>query len=143
MDIDLSQRYGNINLPAKNDGESRVTVKYGNINAGSFTKTLRLDAKYSNVNVRDVVNAFIELGYCGEAGFGNGKQLTVESKYSTLRVGHVDVLKLEKKYGNLKARELGKAFLELKYSDATIDRLVEEMSIGSLDYSTLRVYDRS
>lgn len=141
LDIELSQRYGNINLPSKNEGESRISVRYGNLSAGDFTKSLWVEAKYSNVSIDDVVSAYLDLAYCGDAELRNGKQLDVESKYSTLRLGNIGKLNLDKKYGNLKAREIRNASLEIKYSDASIERIVEELNAESLDYGTLRVYD--
>lgn len=141
MKLELVQKYGNIVLPAKNEGESNLTVKFGNINAGSFTKEIKLDAKYGNVLVRDVVNATLNLGFCGDVELGDSKSLTIDSKYSTLKIGNSDVLNLENKFGNLKAGVLEKVTVEMKYSDVTIERLTDELLARSLDFGTLKIND--
>lgn len=139
MKLELIQKYGNIALPDKNEGESNITVRYGNVRAGSFTKELHLDAKYSNVTVRDMANASLVLGYCGDVEVGNAKKMIVDSKYSTLKIGNADELELEKKYGNLKTGTVKKADMDVKYSDVTIDRLQEELVAESLNYGTLKI----
>lgn len=139
MKLELIQKYGNIILPTKNEGESTITVKYGNLKAGNFTKGLHLDAKYSNVAVRDVVNATLVLGYCGDVEVGNSKALLVDSKYSTMKIGNADKLDLEKKYGNLKTGTLKKVNMDVKYSDVTIDRLQEELMAESLNFGTVKI----
>lgn len=139
MKLELNQKYGDIILPEKNDGESLLTVKYGNIHGGNFTKSLNLDAKYSNVSLLDLNNATLSLGYCGDAKVGSSKQLDVDSKYSTLQIGDADVLSVSMKYGNLQAGEVRQAALSIKYSDASINVLKEELAVESLDYSNLKI----
>ena len=139
MKLELIQKYGNITLPSKNEGESNITVKFGNISAGSFTKDLSLDAKYSNVVIRDLVKASLDLGFCGDVELGNSKNLTIDSKYSTLKMGDADVLNLENKFGNLKVGKLKKAVVEMKYSDITVEHLSEELRVSSLDFGTLKI----
>ncbi len=139
MKLELTQAYGNITLPSKNEGESDITVKFGNLSAGSFTKYLKLDAKYSNVLVRDLVNASLDLSFCGDVEVGNGKNLSIESKYSTLKIGDLDVLDLDNKFGNLKAGNLKKATIEMKYSDVTINHLSDELRADALDFGTLKI----
>ena len=48
LKAELSQKYGNINLPAKDNHEMEIEVKYGNLKAGDFVGKLALEAKYSN-----------------------------------------------------------------------------------------------
>lgn len=143
MKLELNQRYGNINLPAKTEGESNLVVKYGNLRGGSFTKALNIEAAYSNVNIQDVVNATMDFAYCGEAKIGNSKQLTIDSKYSNLNLDDSDALNVEIKYGNMNANKAQNVSLEIKYSNATIESISEELLIESLDYSTLNINELS
>ncbi|MDD4514175.1 hypothetical protein [Massilibacteroides sp.] len=139
MNLDLNQKYGNINLPSKNDGVTKVAVKFGNLDAGSFTKTLNLDVKYGNVNVNDVTDASFVFGFCGDVEIGNGKKLTIDSKYSTLNMKNADILKLENKFGNMDIKELKKTNINMKYSDVTIEHLLDELIVGELDFGTLTI----
>lgn len=139
MEIDLSQRYGNINLPSKNDGKSNISVKYGNLQGGSLTKPLNLDASYSNVNLRDLVEASIDLAYCGDVEFGSVKKMEADTKYSSVTIKESDELRIAVKYGKLAVDEANKVFAEMKYSNAKIRHLKEELRLETLDYSTLEV----
>lgn len=143
LNLELNQRYGNINLPAKNEGESKLTIKYGNINAGSFTKTLNLDAGYSNLNIRDVTNATVSLAYCGGVMIGSSKQLDIESKYSNVTLDDTDRLNISIKYGNLTMKKARSVSLEVKYSNAKINNISEELLLESLSYSTLIINELS
>lgn len=141
LSIDLSQKYGNINLPEKNEGKSILHAKYGNINGGSFTAQLDLESAYGNVELGSVENAALDLAYCGHASLKNAGSLTIDSKYSNLNLGDVKKLNLEKKYGNIQIQQVGKATMEIKYSKASIDVLTQELIADELDYSTLSVND--
>lgn len=137
--INISQKYGNVNLPNSNKGRAALEVKYGNINAGSFTSPLTIDAGYSNVHLDDVENVHMDLSYCGKVSIGNAKDVRIDSKYSNLVCKDVTTLSMDKKYGNLSARKVEKAQISVKYSELSIDYLKSELSVSSLDYSTLKV----
>ena len=69
LDLSIVQKYGDINLPERNEGKTDLEVKYGNIKAGSFTRTLSVDAGYSNVSLGDVQDCSLDLAYCGNVSF--------------------------------------------------------------------------
>lgn len=141
--INLTQKYGNITLPDKNEGKSDIHVKYGNLKAGSFTEALLLEAKYGNVDIDNVTKAELNLGYCGNASVGNAGLLYAENKYSNMEIKNCKQLTLENKYGNVKIKHLDKGDIEIKYSEATIDYLKESLVIGELAYSTLNIQELS
>lgn len=141
--INLSQKYGNINLPEKNEGKSTIEVKYGNLNAGSFTQTLNLEVKYGNVDINDVTKANIDLGYCGNTLIGNADQLNIDSKYSGMEVRSCKQINLENKYGNVRIKNLDKGHMEIKYSEVTIDNVTMELKVEELAYSTLNIKELS
>lgn len=141
--INLSQKYGNINLPEKNEGKSTIEVKYGNLNAGSFTQTLNLEVKYGNVDISDVTKANIDLGYCGNTSIGNADQLNVDSKYSNMDLKTCKQINLENKYGNVRIKNLDKGDMEIKYSEVTINHVKTELKVEELAYSTLKIKELS
>lgn len=143
MNLELNQRFGSINLPEKNEGESNLTVKYGNLKAGSFTKSLNLEAGYSSVTLQDVENAALSFAYCGDVKAGNSKQLTIDSKYSTVALDNTDKLDMKIKYGSMTLKRGRSVSMEVKYSNITIANILEELRLGSLDYSTLRLGELS
>lgn len=141
--INLSQKYGNINLPDKNEGKSTIEVKYGNLNAGSFTQPLNLEVKYGNVDINDVTKANIDLGYCGNTSIGNAELLNVDSKYSNMEIKSCKQLNLQNKYGNVSIKSLDKGYMEIKYSEATVDNVKMELNVDELAYSTLKIKELS
>jgi len=144
MSIELDQKYGNIYLPGTNGGESNLTVKYGNIQAGSFTKALVVDAKYSDVRLKDLENVKMILGYSGETSFGNAKSAVIESKYSNIKSeGKIASLTIKKEYGNANLREVEKAIIDAKYSKFKIGAVSQEIMANALDYSTLEITELS
>lgn len=141
--INLTQKYGNINLPNNNEGKSTIQVKYGNLNAGSFTQPLNLESKYGNVDIANVVKANLDLGYCGNVTIGNAETLNADNKYSNMTVRNCKQINLENKYGNIKIESLNKGYMEIKYSQATIGTVNEELNIDELAYSTLTIKELS
>jgi len=139
----LSQRYGNINLPSKNDGECTLEAKYGNIKGGSFTAGLSIESAYGNIELDDVKGAFIDAAYCGKVNIKNGENLKIDSRYSNLELKDIKDLYVEAKYGNLKAGRLGKAVIELGYTNGDIAYVGEELIVNRLSYGNLEVREMS
>lgn len=140
---DLSQKYGNINLPDQNDGKCSLHLKYGNLYAGNFSQTLDLEAKYGNVDMGHLSEARMDLGYIGSMTCKDARELMVESKYSKLDIGKIQTLVLEEKYGNLSAASIDRGRIELKYGDATIGLLKTELDVDALGYGSLTVKEVS
>lgn len=138
LSANLSQKYGNINLPEKNEGEYTMEVKYGNIIAGSFTAPLRIDAGYSNIKLEDVKTLQMEVAYCGNVAINNGDKMQIDSKYSNLNMRNITQLTLEKKYGNLNVQNVDKMSIDVKYSECTVERIKEELNTN-MSYSTITV----
>lgn len=143
LTVDLSQKYGNINMPDNNPGRCSLHSKYGNLTAGNFTASLELESKYGNVELGNVEDARMDLGYVGSLKMKDGKNLTIDSKYSNLTLRNIHNLQLEKKYGNLVTGNLDRANMEIKYSEVSIDKLKQELEVGSLSYSTLKIKELS
>ncbi|MDR0429702.1 MAG: hypothetical protein LBH58_04405 [Tannerellaceae bacterium] len=141
--VNISQKYGSINLPEKNEGKCELEVKYGNIIAGSFTLPLKIDAGYSNINLNEVQDLRMDLSYCGNVDVNNGGNLNIDSKYSNLKMGNVGKLKLEQKYSNLTMQKADKVSMDIKYSEIKIGHVKEEIDIDELSYSTLTINELS
>jgi len=137
LSASLSQKYGNINLPNDNEGKCNLEVKYGNIKAGNFTEALNIEAGYSNVVVGNVPNVNLEVAYCRLVEVGNAKAVNVDSKYSDITLQNADQIRLDGKYGNLKMNKVGTVNMELKYSEATFEYVKDDLTAGSIDYSTV------
>ena len=76
IDLDLHQKYGNILLPKENNkGKCLLEVKYGNIEGGTFTQPLEVEAKYSNVKLGTLTSANLTLGYSGKTIIEKAEEL--------------------------------------------------------------------
>jgi len=139
LSANISQKYGNINMPEINEGKYKLEVKYGNIKAGSFTSPLIVDGGYSNIDLDDVQDINLNLAYCGGVNLKNSKVVRMDSKYSNVNMGNAQELRMDKKYGNLKMNTVDVASIDVKYSEVTIERVKEEISAGTLSYGTLNI----
>lgn len=140
---DLSQKYGNINLPQQNDGKCTLHVKYGNLNAGSFTADMNLEAKYGNVDIANLKTASFDLGYVSNLVCKDADKLLIDCKYSNLELGTIHRLDLDKKYGNIRIKKLDEGDMDVKYSEVTIDYLKDDLTVDGLSYTTLSIKELS
>ncbi len=139
LTIELSQRFGNINLPEQTNGKANLVVKYGNIKAGNFSNKTSIEAKYSNVTIGNFDALSMELGYAGSVKTGNGNNVSAESKYSNLTVGEINEMSIELKYGNLKIEKVNRLKTDLKYGEINMNYLGDELDAGEISYSTIKV----
>lgn len=139
LKTELSQKYGNINLPRSNNHDMEVSVKYGNLSAGDFVGRLELEAKYGNVAVGNLTKASMELGYAGSVKIGDADQLEIDVKYSNLKVQKVNSLQLNSGYSDLSAEQIGKALIEMRYGNAKIKSLEQSLEAETFSYSNLTV----
>ena len=139
LKADLEQKYGNINLPDKENHEMAIKVKYGNLKAGDFVGQLALEAKYSNVTLGNLKTAAMELGYAGDVKIGNAERLQMDVKYSQIELRKVKELVMENKYSNFTIEEVDEAQMSVKYGGGTISRLTGKLLASEFDYSNLKV----
>lgn len=139
LKAELSQKYGNINLPAKDNHEMEIEVKYGNLKGGDFVGKLALEAKYSNATLGNLKDAVLDIAYAGDVKIGNAEKLMIEARYSGLKAQTVKKLQLESKYSNFKIEEVDDAEIEAKYGDGSINRLKNSLKMEEFDYSNLKV----
>ncbi|MCI5580866.1 MAG: hypothetical protein MR387_06095 [Phocaeicola plebeius] len=135
----MSQKYGNINLPDKDNHEMEIEVKYGNLKGGDFVGKLALEAKYSNATLGNLKDAVLDIAYAGDVEIGNAEKLMVDARYSGLKAQIVNRLQLESKYSNFKIEEVVDAEIEAKYGDGNINRLKNSLKMEEFDYSNLKV----
>ena len=141
LTCDLTQKYGNIIMPANNKGKCDLHVKYGNLNGGNFTGALNINVKYGNMDIADVDNATLDLAYCDKSSIRNGSQLNIDSKYSKLYLGNVRKMNVKAKYGDIHIDRLNSGYMELKYGKCEMGELKQDINVDDLSYSTLTIKD--
>jgi hypothetical protein len=135
----LAQKYGNINLPEKNEGKCNIELKYGNLKAGSFTESAVIDAGYGNITLENVKNLRMEVKYCGNVSLGNGDDIYIDSKYSRLKLHDVENLDIDNSYGNITAGNVSSFSIKTRYGNVNIDNVKEILEVNTLDYANLTV----
>lgn len=143
LSAELNQKFGNINLPGDNNGEMDIHVKFGNLIAGDFVANTMIEAKYGNVEVGNLQEAQLDLGYVGTAKVRYAKDLTVDCKYSDLDIQDIQSLRTEIKYSNLTIENANQLDMEIKYSEAKIGTIKNVLNVSSLSYSNLKVRNLS
>jgi hypothetical protein len=134
----LSQKYGNINLPGRNEGAYRIDLNYGNLKAGSFTQPLTIDAGYSNLALENVTSLDLEAKYCGNINIGNGTDIRSDTKYSQLKLRNADKLDIDNSYGNVTAENVNTLSVDTRYGSVQIETLKDKLS-ASLSYGSLTI----
>ena len=112
-------------------------------NESNFTANAMIEAKYGNIEVGNLQDAQLDLGYVGTAKIRNAKDLTIDSKYSNLDIQDIQSLRMEIKYGNLTIESVSRLDMEIKYSDAKIGTLKDALNVSSLSYSNLKIRNLS
>ena len=140
IDLNLHQKYGNILLPKENNkGKCLLEVKYGNIEGGTFTQPLEVEAKYSNVSLGKLTTGNLLLGYSGKTTIAQAENLHIDSKYSNLEIGEVGTLMLDKKYGQIHIRKVNNLQVDMKYSNMTVEQLDRQLTCTELGYGNLDI----
>lgn len=143
LNMELDQKYGNIQMPGINKGDCNITLKYGNLTAGDFVHQLNLDAKYSNLKIGGVKEAGnLVIAYGGEVKVGNARVLNISSKYSNIELGKVEVVNIDKKYGQLYIEDVESLNASaIRYSTVKIGKLGWNLACMGLDYSDIDVQE--
>ena len=142
ISCDLSQKYGNINMPEENTGKCTLQTKYGNVKGGNFSGALEVEVQYGNVDIVDIKGGDFDLSY-GNAKINNATSAYIDSKYSNVSIRQINKLDMDIKYGNFEIDNLDKGSIEVKYSQGNIRYLKDQLSLDALSYSTVNIKDVS
>ncbi len=143
IDANVDWKYGNIYLPKVNNGNININLKYGNIKAGSFSKPLTINAKYSNLEVENLTSAVFDLAYMGNTSIESAQRLNVNDKYSSMNVNEAEEMSAAIKYSNLKINRIKTLEANAQYSNITISKAEASLIISMLSYGNLRVNELS
>lgn len=132
---DLTQKYGNINMPQSNAGKCLLNCKYGNISGGDFSGPLNIDSKYGNIKIENVQQTDIDIQY-GNVEISTLQDGKIESKYGNVKIRQV-ASRLEMpgfSYGNLNISDVAAGFKQIN-----IDSRYGKADIGAPHSLSFRV----
>ena len=123
----IDNKYGNVNLPDIK-GNSQLTVKYGNLNAGNFYgNTNTFDIKYGNMDIdmitKGINNIDVKYGNMKSKGITDGINNVVDIKYGDLRMDKISgKTNMNLEYnGYVNLKETGDITVSIKYSKMSIE----------------------
>ena len=129
LTCDLTQKYGNIIMPANNISDvdnATLDLAYCGKSSIRNGSQLNIDSKYSNLSL------------------GNVRKMNTEAKYGDIHIDRLDNGYMELKYGNCKIDELKQGITvdELSYSTLTIKDLASNFDKVNVDarYGNLNIY---
>lgn len=135
MNLDLYQKYGNIIIPKTiNEGLCNVSIKFGNIEAGSFIKPLNIVSQYGNISIIDAKRATFTMQYSGMTNIRNVDTLKIDSEYSDLKIGEVADLDMESSFGSAKISLVKKARVSLRYADMSVNKVQNVLDISEQSF---------
>lgn len=133
----LKNKYGNINVDHCGGG-TNIDIAYGNLTCNDMVgKDATVSVAYGKFNVKNATQLAGGVKYSPMVTIDNVDKLTLEIKYSKLRIGTVKDLMLISKYGSANIAALGKGKIDSGYDDIDIDELLQSISVvqkyGSLN----------
>jgi len=138
MQNKLTQKYGNITMPDKNEGISTIKVMYGNMKGGEFTKDLKIDCSYGNVKLGRVYSADVKLSYSNLDQSNYADNINIAANYSEVKLKDVKNLTISSNYGNLKAGRITIANMNFKYGNIDMGSLSESLK-ADVDYGNINL----
>jgi len=141
MDLGLVNRYGDSDLDDLN-GFVDLDVKYGNITAANLNRgnekpLSSVSISYGNCTIEEAGWLELYVRYCGNFSIAKSQALSIDSKYSKLKLGSVSSVAGEMKYDNLMIDNINNLVLDGGYTDINIGTLTKKLvydgGYGSFD----------
>ena len=128
--MELNQKYGNVSLPATNQSDCQLNVRYGNISGGDFSTSLAVDLRYGNMDLGNVSNGRLKLSYSQRVELQQCTSLIVDSRYSNMELEDVRSLTYEGKYGNFTIASMHEGTILMLYGTGNIGRVSSQLLVN-------------
>lgn len=131
-DLVASAKYGNLYIENLT-GNGTIDVAYGNIKAENLTtkNDLALELAYGNGDVENVNNALLDIKYSNFNLKGKAGKLTIDSKYSHLKLNDVVEVVCDSKSDEFKVEAVEKAVFDMGYTNLQIGNLSKVLVVES------------
>jgi uncharacterized lipoprotein YehR (DUF1307 family) len=131
MDLGLVNKYGDTDLDDLK-GLVNLDVKYGNITASKLTRgndkpLSNINISYGNCSIEEAGWLEIYTRYCGNFSITKSQALSVDSKYSKVRLGSVSSVAGELRYNDFRADNINNLVLDGGYTDINIGTLTKKL----------------
>lgn len=136
-----TSKYGGIDMDRVENSLS-ANIKYGNINIKNKISgsTSNFDMQYGDIKVLDASAPLQILIKYGNVKTGKCANIDIDSKYCNINIEQADQIKGIGKYDNYKIGSANSIiFSELDYTGLRINDLIQQISLSSFKYSSLKV----
>ncbi len=138
--IDLSQRFGTINMPSTAvEAPAKVSVHFGKLVGGNFDRKLELEGAHSNLSLDRAVDADMDIRFCKPLKAGVLVKASMEGKHSGFEIGTAEQMSGEIEFSDMKITSLGELRLRAQHSNMAIEEVKKSLDIPSLSFSNVKV----
>jgi len=122
------QKYGTVNMKDLT-GKGIFEIKYGALNGQKLlSPDLRMDIAYSKVNVDEIKDIVLVLGY-SKLKLEKGNNLKIETRYSGVNINNCDQIIADSKYDNYSVQSLNTLVINSMYTGISVGKLMEKLSL--------------
>jgi hypothetical protein len=142
INFTLANRYGNAELE-EISGLVRLDIKYGDLQADNLArgneKPLNLlTLAYGKADIQSAGWLDVTLRYSGSFMINKAQALSLDSKYSKVRIDNVSSVVGETKYDNLNIEKINNLILDAGYTDINVGELTKKLKFEG-GYGSLTV----
>lgn len=141
LSLKIENKFGAVFIPDY-AGLLNLEVKFGNLDAGRLShKGNLLDLGYSSIEIEELTNAVIDVGFCGSVEIERVGDIRIDISYSTVDIEIAETLNADLSFGQLNVDEVSNSVIvDASYSPVDISRIkasvkevIIENSFGSVD----------
>lgn len=135
--LSLMQKFGNIDVSGTHEGESALSVKFGNITGENFTAPLAVNSEFSNIQLGNLADVTFKLRHSGKVVIGDASQVKADSQFSNLKTGTLESIQLTIRHGEGKIASCKNVGVDAQFSNISVARLTESAEVQALAHSNL------
>ncbi len=134
MNIIISNKYGNM-FVSKVSGLTRLNMKYGNIKIIEMLNEKqepmnKVELGYGNITIDKCTWLKVDIKY-SNADIDNSNNLDINSKYSKLNIGNTESCTIDSKYDTYNFKKVSRLQIETEYSKYKIGQLDKKFIVES------------
>lgn len=137
--VSLHQEYGKIYIQGNMEGESKIRLRFGSLQASSFMSPIELEAEFSSIDISHITKGTVKLHHCRESQIDSAKDLDLESEFSPVNSRNIDRLRLYLRHGNCRFGQIRQLKIDAIFGDILIGSLEHKMEATSFLHSALQV----
>lgn len=137
--LNLTNKFGNVNVNFDTKLDLRANVQYGNlVTRNLLGNNNNITIKFGNMTLGDTKTLTAECAY-GKAFLGSAGSLNLNVSFGGLTASRVDNLTLSTKYSDITVEELGSLSGSAEFSNFKITNLASRFDLSSAKYGSVKI----